>query len=181
MFILRPHNSNLASLSAPRCSLSIDGEVLELLFEYEVSGELLTGEKYTDEYKNWGLWERDVFEVFLTRQSEGDLPYLELQVSPLNQKFALIIDKPRKDWRYPQVCPFESVTEISGGVWKSAFRIPINNIPGESKLIRGNLHGIIGEGRNHFSLNENKEAAPDFHRPDLFVELVKLTKSAEVK
>ena len=53
----------------------------------------------SDYSKNWGLWNKDVIEAFLQlRTDENDLaaPYLEIQVSPLKQPFALIIKEPRK-------------------------------------------------------------------------------------
>src|SRR5690606_33752357 len=48
-------------------------------------------------YKNWRLWDYDVFEIFLQFRKEKEqesAPYIELQVSPLNQKFALITYRP---------------------------------------------------------------------------------------
>lgn len=174
MFILQPHNSNLALLEPPRASVALDGDFLVLTFEHRAMAQRFVSEQYDQEFKNWGLWEHDVFEAFLTRSMEQKLPYLEAQVSPLNQKLALVIEEPRKSWHYPEHCPFTSETILKDGVWKSVMKISLSLIPGEGSKIFGNLHAILGANRQHFSLNVNVEEAPDFHRPELFQKLAEL-------
>lgn len=168
MFSLRPHTSNHLGLPAPRCSVAIDSKNLKVLFELDPYVEPFTDKKFAQEYRNWGLWEYDVFEIFLTR-NEGGLPYLEAQASPLDQNFALLVEKPRKEFDYPESLPFSFQSSVSEGMWRSEFEIPLSNIPGEG-AVRGNLHAIIGPQRGHFSLSPNLEGEPDFHRPDLFMD-----------
>jgi hypothetical protein len=55
---------------------------------------------FTDDWaKNWGLWNNDVVEAFLQLRARPDdlrAPYLEVQVSPRNQPFALVVTEPEE-------------------------------------------------------------------------------------
>lgn len=169
MFILRPFNSDLSNLAQPRTQLEVRDGKVSIQFEIELSRPY-TSDKFNHEFENWGLWEYDVFEAFLTR-SENNLPYLEIQVSPLNQNFALTIEEPRNKTEYPKSMPFGSKSSLEGNVWKGEMTIPLENIPGDGKILKGNLHAILGQRRDHFSLNLNRGDAPDFHRPEYFKDL----------
>jgi hypothetical protein len=131
----------------------------------------------TDDWtKNWGLWNTDVVEAFLQlRENENDLkaPYLEIQVSPLNQPFALVIAEPRKTFFLPEKLNFTSESVVEGRNWKAQLTIELpHEIKGE--LLYGGFFSCLGlnEGKREFyALNPNPEANPDFHRPQLFVNL----------
>jgi hypothetical protein len=127
-----------------------------------------------DWLKNWGLWNKDVFEAFLQlRSSPDDLsaPYLEIQVSPLNQPFALIITEPRKTYSPPLKLDFETSVEISDKFWKGKMTL---NFPDELKgaLLYGGFFSCLATGpREYYALAPNPEVNPDFHRPELFLSL----------
>lgn len=115
---------------------------------------------------NWGLWEEDVVEVFL--QKKGSRSYLELQLSPKSDVFALIVEKPREKFYFPQKLNIK--TNVSKGEF--SLEVPIKDIPGEGDMIMGNCFACLGQKQqSYYALNINTEKAPDFHRPDLFVEL----------
>ncbi len=131
--------------------------------------------KFGDNYKeNWGLWNFDVVEAFLQmRSSETELnaPYLEIQVSPLNQPFALIITEPRKVFHAPENLVMETFVELDEKNWKAEFKV---TLPEEIKgtHLYGGFFACLGNGpREFYALEPNLEAAPDFHRPDLFLSL----------
>ncbi len=121
--------------------------------------------------KNWGLWNQDVFEAFLQlRSSEMDVtaPYLEIQVSPLNQPFALIITEPRKTYFAPATLAFETQVSVEDKFWsgKMVVSLPLD-LKGVS-LYGGFFSCLSANPREYFALNPNPESAPDFHRPELF-------------
>ena len=56
--------------------------------------------------------------------------------------------------------------------WKAVFKIPLSDIPGSGNKLYGNFFSCLGsDTRSYYALNINSEDAPDFHRPELFVEL----------
>jgi len=124
--------------------------------------------------KNWGLWNKDVMEVFLQlRQNPNDLkaPYLEIQVSPLNQPFALIIVEPRKTFHAPKILNFHSRVSLEDKNWTGRIEL---TLPNELKgsLLYGGCYSCLSEGpREFYALEPNPEANPDFHRPELFIPL----------
>lgn len=130
-----------------------------------------TDNKFKEDYKNWGLWEFDVFECFLTRSNDLN-HYLELQVSPLNQRFALMIKEPRKSFDYPSSINFSSRVDIVDKYnWQGELKVALKDIPGTRENIYGNFCAILGEDRKCYAKNINQDSRPDFHRPDLFVRL----------
>jgi hypothetical protein len=170
MQILRPHNSNISKDYAPIVIWKIIEDAIVFNFEFQGLDSLNTSDKFTKSFldapkNNWGLWEYDVFEVFISRDG---INYLEVQVSPLSQNFVLSITKPRLEYKVPT--KFTGKTEtISTNPWCAQIIIPINEIPGKTNILTGNCFSVIGSGkREHFALNTNEESDPDFHRPDLF-------------
>jgi hypothetical protein len=148
----------------------IDGDVIQFNFEIQGLNSLNSSEKFTKSYldepkNNWGLWNYDVFEVFISRDG---IHYLEVQVSPLSQNFVLSITKPRLEYKVPKA--FTGKTEtISINPWCAQITIPLSEIPGQTNILTGNCFSVIGEKkREYFALNINDESEPDFHRPDLF-------------
>lgn len=128
----------------------------------------------TDWSKNWGLWNKDVLEAFLQlRQDENDLkaPYLEIQVSPLNQPFALIITEPRKTFFPPKKLDFSHEVSLADKMWTGKMTV---TLPEELKgdLLYGGFYSCLAsEPREFYALEPNPEQNPDFHRPELFLRL----------
>ena len=145
---------------------------------FHVNFKVTASSLYTDEkfevgsFKNWGLWEYDVVEVFLRRgKSEGD--YLELQASPFKQFFALRVIEPRKVTQEPEHLKSKINTKITSDGFEAEFQIELDDLPGEGDVIIGNLFACLGtpDKRKYFAINPNLETVPDFHRPDLFIKL----------
>lgn len=130
---------------------------------------------FTDDWhKNWGLWNKDVIEAFLQlRKDPSDVkaPYLEFQISPLNQPFALIITEPRKTFFAPPILVFTSESTTTDKVWQGQIKV---ELPAELKgdLLYGGFFSCLShEPREFYALEPNPETNPDFHRPELFLAL----------
>lgn len=140
-----------------------------------LSEEWHTDPVFTDDWsKNWGLWNKDVVEVFLQFRSHDQdtkAPYLELQVSPLNQPFALIITDPRKVFYAPKDLTFSHSVKVEGRVWTAHMEVVLpKDLKG--KNLYGGFFSITGhDPREFYALGPNPEATPDFHRPELFLSL----------
>lgn len=124
--------------------------------------------------KNWGLWNKDVMEAFLQLRSHPDdlrAPYLEIQVSPLNQPFALIITEPRKIFSAPKILDFIHEVQVEGKVWNATLEIKLPEELRGTHLFGGFFGCLDHEPREFYALEPNEEVSPDFHRPDLFLPL----------
>ncbi len=124
--------------------------------------------------KNWGLWNKDVVEAFLQlRKDEHDLkaPYLEIQVSPLNQPFALIITEPRKTFFAPKSLDFKTEVELTDKLWIGKMIVTLPTDLNGTHLYGGFYACLTTEPREYYALEPNPEHAPDFHRPELFLSL----------
>lgn len=124
--------------------------------------------------KNWGLWNKDVVEAFLQlRSSENDLtaPYLEIQVSPANQPFALIIKEPRKVFHAPPKLDFQHEVSIEGREWAATMTVILPEELSGTEVYGGFFACLDHDPREYYALELNPEANPDFHRPELFLPL----------
>jgi hypothetical protein len=131
-----------------------------------------TNPNFTTDYKsNWGLWDFDVVEVFVQRANTSH--YLEVQLSPLGQPFALVIEKPREVFYAPSSLKAQFHTDYRGHDWHSRISIAIDDIPGSGQNLFGNCFACLGDTphREYYALKINQEERPDFHRPDLFISL----------
>lgn len=128
----------------------------------------------SDYSKNWGLWNKDVIEAFLQlRSNENDLaaPYLEIQVSPLNQPFALIIKEPRKTYYAPENLQFKTEVTLTDKLWTGKMEVILPEDLQGDQLYGGFFSMITIDPKEYYALNPNPEANPDFHRPELFLRL----------
>lgn len=138
----------------------------------------LTDPVFTHDYnKNWGLWNKDVVEAFLQLRAHPEdtkAPYLEIQVSPLNQPFALIITEPRKTFHAPAILDAIHEVSVDGKLWTATFKL---TLPGDLKgsKLYGGFFACLDQGpREFYALEPNPEENPDFHRPELFLPLTEI-------
>lgn len=135
----------------------------------------LSDDKFSSDWKeNWGLWEKDVVEAFLQlRKTPEDLsaPYLEIQVSPLNQPFALVITEPRKKFAPPKALDFSHKVHVDGRSWATVVTLKLpDELQGE--YLYGGFFSCLDDAPKEFyALEPNPEMNPDFHRPELFLPL----------
>ena len=168
------HHKNPDSNIEILVNWDIKFEYIEFEFSVKNLTNFHTCDEYTDNFReNSGLWDYDVVEIFISRNQFT--PYLELQLSPKEQPFALLINIPRKETAFPQNLNTES-EKITNNPWVSKFKIPLSDIPGSGNILYGNCFSCLGSGktRSYYALNINSEDGPDFHRPDLFIEFGKI-------
>jgi hypothetical protein len=128
---------------------------------------------FTQDYqKNWGLWNKDVVEAFLQLRSNVDdvkAPYLEIQLSPLGQPFALIITEPRKKFFTPQNLEFSVTSSVEERIWTGTMVVGLpTELIGEQ--LYGGFFSILSQDpREYFALRPNPEVRADFHQPELFL------------
>ena len=158
-------------------NVSVDIQVQSdfVVVRFNVESERLNcSDRFTsDGWVNEKLWNFDVVELFLTRQENG--PYLELQVSPLSQKLALLIKKPREvvECYEPRMSSIGAVITDIG--FSADFKIHHSDIPGHSNIVIGNTHACLGTTyRSYYSLFEGSDDVLDFHRPEFFQKLGEL-------
>lgn len=173
---LKKHGAGAAA-NVVKVEWNISGREVSLNFTVtkRSSKAFLSDGVFTDDWsKNWGLWNKDVVEAFIQLRSDKDdlkAPYLEVQVSPLNQPFALVIFEPRKTFQAPKTLNFEHSVTVEGKSWSTAMKF---TLPEELKgdLVYGGFFSCLeSEPREFYALEPNPENNPDFHRPELFLEL----------
>lgn len=130
----------------------------------------------TDYRENWGLWEHDVVELFLQPRPHPDLSsgtYLELQLSPLGQPFALVVKEPARQYGAPDTLAFLRENSLGETTWRVRVAVQVPNYAPGAPLF-GNLTACLGPAgaRTHWGLTLNEGEEVDFHRPQEFVQLV---------
>lgn len=149
--------------------------IIDFQVQKRTSDAWLSDPMFTSDWaKNWGLWNKDVVEAFLQlRSHENDLkaPYLEIQVSPLNQPFALIIEEPRKTFHAPAKLDFQTEAHTDGRSWSAKLIVELPADLKGDKLYGGFFSCLDQDPREFYALEPNPEANPDFHRPELFLSL----------
>jgi len=177
------HSSNPENTDVVSVDYQVTNKQVSIQFKV-LTPQVHVSDEFTKEgFANHGLWNFDVVEVFIQKRETsspaselitGD--YLEIQCSPMNQKFALLVKKPRIE-----VEPIEalgtqfSAIEIPGG-FEVEFTIPITDIPGDGADVYTNFCVCLGasDKRCYYALNINTEGKADFHRPDLFINIGKI-------
>ena len=172
MLNLSPHRSNPALEAKITVDHRMSGKYFCVGFSVACS-ELFENEKFSMEHcHNIGLWDFDVTEVFIQRGT-NHTKYLELQISPLGQVFALYIDEPRIKTRsineFSELkTSFSAIKTLNG--FNTEFKVAVSDIPGAGDKLFGNFFACLGpkDFRSYFALNTNSEEIADFHRPELF-------------
>jgi hypothetical protein len=129
--------------------------------------------------EKWGLWERDVVEVFINPRPERVNQYYEFEVSPNNLRIDLAIDlakKPFNDASWNS--GFLHATRIGKTVWTCEMRIPVaamagnNYEPGPKTEWRVNFYRADGRGddtqRHFLAWSPTLTPQPQFHAPTRF-------------
>lgn len=154
---------------------SIQGQIKISIDSIEVETEVISHSQYEWKdgrfdkvsYKNWGLWEQDVVEVFLQDRATGS-SYYEFMVSPKNHSFMLKTITPRQINWSPMSIELQSKTQLSDNKWRSWMKI---QNPFKNHLLWGNIHACLGDQRQYYSLFHEACEKPDFHRPYQFQKL----------
>jgi hypothetical protein len=172
---LRKHGPGTA-LHTIKAECERKGELIKLDFTVQKrsSAPWVTDSAFTNDWsRNWGLWNKDVVEAFLQLRKDPmdtNAPYLEVQVSPLGQPFALVITEPRKSFFGPKFLSFSSHVQVEGRSWKASLQVELpSEVLGGSLLYGGFFACLSSDPREYYALEPNPEEQPDFHRPELFL------------
>jgi len=163
------HKANCMHNSQVQVQYEFRNDSLFVHFEVQTEKLHLNPDFTTVGFNNNGLWDYDVVEVFIQKKDDSN-HYLEIQCSPLSQKFALLVKKPREVTQSIQsLCSKVSASKNALG-FSADFEILFNDIPGHGNELRGNFFSCLGpaDAREYFALNINQDDQADFHRPDLF-------------
>jgi len=169
MLELHAHRSNPPSEHQVHLTYEVGENAVIVDFEVICPSLNLAEHFNIENWDNWGLWEHDVVEVFIQKKSSSN-HYLELQISPLGQKFALLVKSPRKDFQKLTTLNTDAQAIKTDRGFRAQFNIDISEIPGEGSDLFANFHACLGPEKNrcYFSHIVNEELTPDYHRPDLF-------------
>jgi hypothetical protein len=173
---LKKHGPGVAVHSV-RASWVRQGDLVTIDFKVQKrnSSPWISDPSFTEDYKqNWGLWEKDVVEAFLQLRShpgEVHAPYLELQVSPRNQPFALVIVEPRLQYFPPQELKLRTEAATDPRSWTAKIEVTLPPTLKGDLLYGGFFACLSGEPREFYASEPNPEPKPDFHQPALFLPL----------
>lgn len=158
--------------------IRLKDSLLSALFRVRSDRPSLTNPTLPSDQSQWGLWDWDVVELFVSCSPEASrLPYYEFQVSPLGQHFELEIFEPRKSFDRDFRSGFtRSVRKLGEGEWEASMTIPLDRLgwDGDPASIVGNAYAILGpkESRTYWSLYLDQQDKPDFHLPGRFMKLI---------
>ncbi len=158
-------------------STSINDTSLEVKFHYpayQAQWRTLKTFSKNQSYKNWKLWEYDVFEVFLQfRDTELAYiaPYLEMQVSPLEQKLNLLILEPRRV--YQTLLNDQFTINVNEQKRELEIYIDLQKLDiDKTELLYGGFFSCLGgAGQRLYFSNLDLGEKLDFHQPKSFVRI----------
>jgi hypothetical protein len=148
-----------------------------VLFDANQSEDLVIASQPTMNQKTIGLWDRDVFEIFLAPQNSVPTKYFEFEVSPLGEwlDVALEIRDGRRlsDWEYAS--GMKTAARIEKGRVLAAVFIPFTafaTVPKSGDIWRGNIFRCVGRGptRGYLAWQPTLTPEPSFHVPERFGE-----------
>jgi hypothetical protein len=162
-----------------RVTFSLDQAARRLTAHYEVRGSVPNvNPGLARGSSQWGLWDWDVVELFVTARGAASLPhYFELVVSPLGQQFELEIHDPRIRTNRDFVSGFAPSAAATGpDSWTATMSIPLDALgwDGQASSLVGNAFAILGPKgkRGYWGLTLPSQDKPDFHLPRYFAPLL---------
>lgn len=126
--------------------------------------------------KTVGLWERDVFEIFIAPDSKNVRRYFEFEVAPtgewLDLEIRILPDGERKT-NFEYNSKMRAAAEVSENTVSAVIKIDWRALgvkPKRGDVWRGNLFRCIGKGetRGYLAWQPTETALPNFHVPEKF-------------
>jgi hypothetical protein len=152
--------------------LKLSGRKLLWTMSCEGDGSWNVNSNFSYDYrKNWELWNWDVLEAFVQLRrnaSDFEAPYLELQISPENKAFSLIILKPRVSFYTPLDLKIHSEVSLSGNLWSMNCEVELPDVLRGHELFAG-LFACLGAHRVYYAPTKWPNAPLDFHQPQHFL------------
>ena len=151
-------------------------KALFVRFEGNQEEPLIVNNKPNIKEKAIGLWERDVFEIFVAPEAENVEKYFEFEAAPtgewLDAKIEILPSGERRtDFGYDS--EMRVAARISGDKILAAMKInwkAFGKKPVEREVWRGNLFRCVGVGktRGYLTWQPTETETPNFHVPDKF-------------
>ncbi|MFV0388712.1 MAG: carbohydrate-binding family 9-like protein [Pyrinomonadaceae bacterium] len=143
-------------------------------FNASISEPLVLSEYPVRDSKTLGLWERDVFEIFIAPNPERFNHYFEFEVAPTGEFVDLRLETTSQN-RIMDV-EYESGMEVAAEIAESvsaAMKIPwkaFGKKPVRGEVWRGNILRAMGKGNNrgYLAWQPTETAVPNFHMPEKF-------------
>lgn len=145
--------------------------------------DLYVNEAWAHDESVYGLWERDVVEVFL--RPEVSAAYFELEVSPLGQWLDALVREPRKDVDFAWRSGMKVQCEIDPQrkLWMARLTLPVDSMvtalqldfePKAGDIWKANLCRVCGAepAREYLAWQPTFTPQPDFHVPAAFGNLI---------
>ncbi|MEZ5307218.1 MAG: carbohydrate-binding family 9-like protein [Pyrinomonadaceae bacterium] len=150
---------------------------LHALFVGNQYEPLIASENPSITEKTLGLWDRDVFEIFVSPRNGEVTEYFEFEVAPTGEWVDLAI-KTTPEGRTTDtgyMSGFESFAKIEKKLITVAMKIPWSAFgakPNPGDIWRGNLFRCIGDGpeRGYLAWSPTFADFPNFHVPARFGE-----------
>lgn len=126
--------------------------------------------------KTIGLWERDVFEIFITPDSEFVRRYFEFEIAPTGEWLDLeiqILPNGERKSNFEYNSKMRAAAEVSENTSSAAIKIDwraFGQKPHSGDVWRGNLFRCIGKGetRGYLAWQPTETEIPNFHVPEKF-------------
>lgn len=123
-----------------------------------------------------GLWERDVFEIFVAPDRKSVYRYFEFEVAPTGEWLDLeiqILPSGERKTNFEYNSRMRAAAEISENTISAAVKIDwraLGEKPKTGDVWRGNLFRCIGIGemRGYLTWQPTETAVPNFHVPEKF-------------
>lgn len=153
-------------------------DALWVLFEGNQQEPLVVSEKPDTSKKTHGLWDRDVFEIFLAPNAAEPRKYFEFEVAPTGEWIDLALDttsgKRVTDWEYDSGMKVIAVGNRNKKI-QALIRIPWNafgKAPKAGDVWLGNLLRCVGKDpdRGYLAWSPTMTKEPNFHVPGRFGE-----------
>ena len=103
-----------------------------LYLAYEVPFTELTTDESPSKTERFGLWEKDVVELFVGANAENPNAYTEYEWAPNGEQLDVQIDLPKKDFDWTSKMEAAVVVDNAAKVWRVEARIPLSAISGDA-------------------------------------------------
>lgn len=145
-------------------------------FEANQTEPLIVNNKPNTQVKTIGLWERDVFEIFVAPDTGNPQSYFEFEAAPtgewLDVKLEILPNgKRQSDFKYDS--GMKVAAKILGDKVIAVIKIEwqaFGKKPRVGEIWRGNFFRCVGNGkkRGYLAWQPTATAAPNFHVPEAF-------------
>ena len=161
-----------------RAKLLWSDSTLYVRFDAAQNEPLIVSDKPNLNAKTRGLWDRDVFEIFVAPDFNQPQKYYEFEVAPNGEWIDLAIGiapDGRRETDFDYESGMQSAARIETGKILTAIKIPwraFKRTPRAGDVWRGNLFRCVGAGatRGYLAWRATETIEPNFHVPEAFGE-----------